>query len=140
MPDQSNDAEPSLGEAVAYFGTGALTVLVLVLVIGLSIVGFHTSADAREERLAVGAVEFEESKLGDGERIFGQRCASCHGATGEGGVGPAFVGITERFPDVADHEMVVRDGRGTMPAFTGTLSDEQIALVVRFEREVLDNG
>jgi len=140
MSDQSQDAEPTMGQAVAYFGTGAVVFLWLVVVIGLSIIGFHTSADAREERLSAGAVELEASALDDGERIFGTRCASCHGATGEGGVGPSFVGVTERLPDEAEHEAIVRDGRTTMPAFGGTLSDEQIAAVVRYEREVLNNG
>ncbi len=52
----------------------------------------------------------------------------------------ALSGVTERIPDVADHEAVVRDGRAVMPAFAGVLSDAQIELVVRFERDELDAG
>jgi mono/diheme cytochrome c family protein len=43
----------------------------------------------------------------------------------------------ERFPQVADQLELVREGRGTMPAWEGRLSPEQIAAVVRYTREVL---
>ncbi len=87
-------------------------------------------------------------------------CASCHGATGGGGVGPAFEGgaVIETFSNPQDHiDWVVLGsegwqaergstygdtqkpvgGVGIMPAFGGSLTEEQIALVVRYEREVL---
>ena len=71
-----------------------------------------------------------------GASIYSTRCTGCHGADGGGGFGPAFAGgiVTERFPDVADHIAVVADGRGSMPSFAGSLTDEQIAAVVDFTR------
>lgn len=90
-------------------------------------------------------------------------CAGCHGATGGGGVGPAFAGgaIIETFSNYEDHLRWVElgtegwgaevgptygdtqkpvGGNGIMPAFGGSLSPEEIALVVRYEREILGGG
>lgn len=89
-------------------------------------------------------------------------CASCHGATGGGGVGPAFEGgsLIETFPDPLQQVEWVRLGSegwlaevgptygepgkpvlgfsgSPMPGFEGSMSPEEIALVVRYEREVL---
>jgi mono/diheme cytochrome c family protein len=98
-----------------------------------------------------------------GQRIFTGQCATCHGARGGGGVGPALhegeLALT--FPDFRDHIVWVRDGTaaanpdgtygdpqreggprtlkdfaGTMPAFAD-LSEEELLAVVRYEREVL---
>jgi len=89
-----------------------------------------------------------------------QGCSSCHGASGEGGVGPALAGgesaIT--FPDEADHEAWIRSGsagvkgqpygdpdrpggqrgpaKGIMPGFP-SLSAEEVKAVVAYEREKL---
>ena len=45
--------------------------------------------------------------------------------------------VVERFPNPADQEKVVHDGRGSMPAWGSKLSDEEIAAVVRYTREAL---
>ena len=81
-------------------------------------------------------------------------CAGCHGPNGEGGVGPAFGGVTATFTSCLDHIEWVRlgtagfreagrdtygdlakpvGGGGVMPAF-GSLTEEQLASVVAFER------
>ena len=90
-------------------------------------------------------------------------CAGCHGATGGGGVGPGFTGgaIIETFSNFEDHIQWVAlgsegwraevgptygdqqkpvGGVGIMPGFAASLSEEQIALVVRYEREILGGG
>src|SRR6185436_7523738 len=70
-----------------------------------------------------------------GQAIFATRCASCHGLDGGGGFGPALAGVvTGRYPDPADEEAVVANGRGAMPSFSDSLSPEQIKLVVDFTR------
>jgi len=97
--------------------------------------------------------------LAEGATIY-QNCASCHGATGGGGVGPAFAGgdLAQNWPDFKDQIRWVSHGsanfpgdtygalnkpkKGGMPAWStdypgGTLTPLQIALVVRYEREVL---
>jgi mono/diheme cytochrome c family protein len=70
-----------------------------------------------------------------GRAIFTTRCASCHGADGGGGFGPALAGVVvRRFPNPADQQVVVANGRGSMPSFAGSLTPEQIAAVVAFTR------
>ena len=88
-------------------------------------------------------------------------CSSCHGSGGEGGVGPALAGGTSKltFPNEADHIAWVKDGSaavsgqkygdpnrpggqagpstGGMPAFGGQLSDAEIEMVVKYERDEL---
>jgi mono/diheme cytochrome c family protein len=89
-------------------------------------------------------------------------CAGCHGATGGGGVGPAFAdgAVVETFSNYEDHvqwvtlgsegwaaevgdtygdpEKPVRGFNGqAMPSFGGSLSEEEILEVVRYEREVI---
>jgi len=107
----------------------------------------------------------EESLLtSEGAALYSSAgCASCHGASGGGGVGPAFAGgaIIETFSNYEDHIRWVSlgsegwasevgptygdtqkpvGGAGIMPAFGGSLTEEQIALVVRYEREILGGG
>jgi mono/diheme cytochrome c family protein len=75
-----------------------------------------------------------------GARIFSFNCAGCHGVDGGGGVGPKLAGeVTKDFPDIEDQIAVVRDGRRSMPAFGGNLSDEQLRQVVEYTRTELGN-
>ena len=80
-------------------------------------------------------------------------CDGCHGGQGQGGVGPAFSGVVTTFGSCADHIEWVTLGSqgfldagestygdtgktiaGGMPAFGASLSEEQLASVVAFER------
>jgi mono/diheme cytochrome c family protein len=97
----------------------------------------------------------ESDPLAVGEGIYTSNCATCHGASGGGGVGPALSGgaVLEAFPDPADHiewvelgsEGFLADGRSTyganntpigggMPGWHDTLSPEEIVAVVYYER------
>jgi mono/diheme cytochrome c family protein len=88
-----------------------------------------------------------------GAAIFAERCASCHGATGGGGVGPQLSDgmVLETFADPADQVAWVTGGSeafleagvygdtdkpvgGGMPAFGGTLTPEELVAVVAHER------
>lgn len=101
-----------------------------------------------------------------GEQIFSGgvvaavNCAGCHGAGGQGtGAFPALTGVLNTFSACSDHEEWVTmgstgfqaDGRttygdtakpvaGGMPAFTSSLSAEQIAAVVAYERVRFGGG
>ena len=85
----------------------------------------------------------------NGTGVSGVNCASCHGANGEGGVGPALGGVLTTFGACTDHIAWVELGSGGypdgygdtnkptaggMPSFGGALSEEQIAAVSAFER------
>lgn len=81
------------------------------------------------------------------------KCASCHGAGGEGGVGPALDAVGETFADPATHMEWVTLGstgwqqqngntygdtnktvNGGMPAWGGELTPEELTAVVVYER------
>jgi len=67
-----------------------------------------------------------EPDLTAGEAVFKANCAGCHGATGAGSNGgPDLGAVTD--PAVAVKQ--VTNGGGTMPAFKGTLSEQEIANV-----------
>jgi cytochrome c oxidase subunit 2 len=81
----------------------------------------------------------EDAELLSGRAVWVSSCATCHGNGGDGGRDPALSDgrVEARFPQVDDQVEVVRDGRGMMPAWEGSLSPEEIAAVVRYTREVL---
>lgn len=88
----------------------------------------------------------------NGAAVAGVNCAGCHGANGEGGVGPALGGVLTTFGACTDHTEWVTlgtggwpdstygdtnkpvGGGGLMPGFGGSLTEEQIAAVAAFER------
>ena len=72
----------------------------------------------------------------DGAAIFDSQCASCHGTKGQGAAGPKLNGgsVTRTFGDANAELVVVRGGRGGMPAFEGRLTYEQLQAVVEFTR------
>jgi mono/diheme cytochrome c family protein len=103
--------------------------------------------------------------LAEGEDIYAEQCAGCHGGTGGGGQGrPLSDGdVLLTFPDPQDQIDWVREGSalvgegnpygdpdrpggqhvagettgGVMPGFGDTLTEEEIVAVVRYEREIL---
>ncbi len=96
-------------------------------------------------------VEPEEFEGVDGEAIFMEFCAACHGIGGAGGSGPAMLNGSEvaMFPNIDDHIAFVKEGskpgqpygttgRGTgaMPPWEGRLTEEQIRAVVEYERSL----
>ncbi len=70
-----------------------------------------------------------------GGELYGQFCARCHGVDLGGGVG---IGLGTDSPLVERPDSyvvdVIANGRGSMPAFDNTLSDDQISRVVDFIR------
>ena len=95
-----------------------------------------------------------------GAQVYRGQCSSCHGASGEGGAGPALAGGESvlTFPEESDHIAWVKSGSGPlrgqlygaedreggqrgpatggMPSF-GNLTDEEVEAVVLYEREEL---
>ncbi len=70
-----------------------------------------------------------------GGQLFQANCASCHGAQGEGGIGPKLAGVvTHDFPNETDQITVVTKGKGSMPSFGGDLTPAQIRQVVDYTR------
>jgi mono/diheme cytochrome c family protein len=90
----------------------------------------------------------EETPYALGEVVYGG-CASCHGAAGGGGVGPALDTVLEVWPDYRDHMMWIKLGDAGWPADTygalgkakgvgmpghPTLTDAELAQVALYER------
>jgi mono/diheme cytochrome c family protein len=86
----------------------------------------------------------------NGQTIFATFCTPCHGQGGVGGSGPSMVGGSEKveFPNIDDHVAFVKagspkgpygthgKGTGSMPAWGGVLSDDQVKAVVEYERSL----
>lgn len=71
-----------------------------------------------------------------GADIYAQLCSSCHGDDLSGGLGPP-LGPSSNAADQDDAFLVltISRGRGRMPSFSGTLSDEQLDRLVNYIRD-----
>lgn len=116
----------------------ARSLLVAPLLALVVLVGAACSSDSSPE---VPAAEGEDPDpvLVEGREVWSGQCARCHGAAGGGGAGVKLSDgrAEELHPDIASMIDVVTEGKGAMPAFGGSLSDEEIEAVVRYVREVL---
>jgi mono/diheme cytochrome c family protein len=96
------------------------------------------------------------SLLEEGAELYAANCAACHGGSGGGGAGPAIAdgAVLATFSNPADQlrwivlgsaggvvDGVYGDNNtpsaGGMPGFGANLSEEELALIVRHERETL---
>ena len=76
-----------------------------------------------------------------GQEIYEQVCSNCHGADLSGGIGPAIgPGSNAAAQDDEFLLLTITRGRGRMPSFDTTLSDDQIARVVDYLRTVQGSG
>lgn len=78
-----------------------------------------------------------DEQLFQGQAVYQQRCAQCHGGDGAGGIGFNIQEIETRLSDEEQRAVVVDGRNGRMPAFGATLSESDIDAVVRYTREVL---
>lgn len=69
----------------------------------------------------------------DGKGLYDANCAVCHGATGQGSVGPALAG-NSNLTDPDYHIRQILRGGNSMPSFAKSLSDDDIAAIATFER------
>jgi heme/copper-type cytochrome/quinol oxidase subunit 2/mono/diheme cytochrome c family protein len=75
-----------------------------------------------------------------GEEVFAENCSTCHGATGHGGNGGPDLRTMPLAQEQAGAEMQVTNGGGGMPAFKGTLSEEEIKNVAAYVVEDVVGG
>ena len=69
-----------------------------------------------------------------GSELFVRLCTACHGATGEGGAGPALAGSDVTAGKITE---VVSEGTGTMPAFGSSLTATELEAVITFARRLV---
>ena len=86
----------------------------------------------------------KEDLMSIGGKIYIDRCAVCHQASGAGipGAFPAITGSKIATGKVSDHIDIIVNGRsGTaMQSFANQLSDKEIAAVVTYQRNGLGNS
>lgn len=87
----------------------------------------------------VPAAPADDVELVQGQEVYANNCASCHGSTGKGGVGSKLdegraVG---RYPDPGEQTALVTEGVRAMPGFGSKLSEAEIEAVVRYIREII---
>ncbi|MEE4280086.1 MAG: cytochrome c oxidase subunit II [Halieaceae bacterium] len=77
-----------------------------------------------------------------GESVYQRNCLACHGARGEGGVGPAIAGSAIATGELAGHLSVGVNGvAGTaMQAFGGIINDVEMAAVITYQRNAFGNN
>jgi len=109
--------------------------LALLLVLGLAACGGGGGDDDAGDDAATPAAEEPaagDDEGGEGRQVFASSCGGCHtleAAGTSGTVGPPLDGHDL---DREEIEEQVREGGGAMPAFEGTLSDEEIEAVSDF--------
>jgi mono/diheme cytochrome c family protein len=109
-----------------------------ILTAGLMLVAGVTIVAACSGETSSPAAPTGDAALVQGQQIYSQNCASCHGASGQGGYGPKLAGVVAvKYPNIDDQIALITNGKGAMPAFSKKLSAEQITSVTRYTREVL---
>jgi mono/diheme cytochrome c family protein len=64
--------------------------------------------------------------------LYGQKCLLCHGANGEGGVGPGFKTAKPMSRSVEELATQITNGGSGMPGLKDTLSQEQISELAKY--------
>ncbi|MFA5516129.1 MAG: c-type cytochrome [Desulfuromonadales bacterium] len=87
----------------------------------------------------VAAVAADPEKLrASAAKLYAENCLACHGAAGEGGIGPALAAAEYSYGnDPASVQSSIADGRpGGMPAFGNQFSAEQVAALASYIRSL----
>lgn len=76
-------------------------------------------------------------EVATGEEIYLQLCANCHGDSLQGAVGPS-LGPGSDSASQPDQflRVTISQGRGRMPSFQSSLSDEQVERLIGYIRQV----
>jgi high-affinity iron transporter len=85
-----------------------------------------------------------------GGDLYAKHCSTCHGEHGEGD-GPAAAAFTPppsdltdaaRMEELSDEELleVIANGKGTMPGYSASLDQDEIAALVQFVRSLADKA
>lgn len=102
----------------------------------------HWAAPAEAVQRA-NPVTASEQSISNGKQIYRTNCASCHGATGEGdgpagkALKPPAANLKVMVPQHTDGDLAWRiaEGRGAMPPWKGTLSENDIWDVVNYIKQ-----
>ena len=74
-----------------------------------------------------------------GEEIYLQLCSNCHGDQLEGGVGRPLGPGTNAAEQPDEYlRVTIVEGRGRMPSFSSSLTDDQVGRLIDYLREAQD--
>jgi len=107
---------------------GAVLVVVVVAVFAAVVSGDSVADDPEIE------AQVEAADPAEGEVVYNDVCAACHGPDGGGGIGPSLHGLAGRMTVTESHH-VVTEGRGRMPAWGGVLALSEIDAVIAYVRQ-----
>lgn len=98
--------------------------------------------EAAELKVAMSQTFTMDELYARGEKVYQTSCAACHGANGEGGVGPSMIGTAITTGPIAGHmDTIVNGVQGTaMQAFGGQLNNIDMAAVITYERNAWGNN
>jgi cytochrome c550 len=72
-----------------------------------------------------------------GEEIYLQLCSNCHGDQLQGAVGPALGPASNSAEQPDDFlDLTITQGRGRMPSFESSLTEDQVERLIGYIREV----
>jgi mono/diheme cytochrome c family protein len=117
---------------------GAISILAAVLTCAAA-AQEHWSAPAAAAKRR-NPIPTDAASLEQGRQLFKQNCIVCHGAEGRGD-GPAATSLKPHPADLAmmaghhpdgDLAWKIANGRGAMPAWNKTLSEDQIWMLVNY--------
>lgn len=100
--------------------------------------GKKVEGEGKEEAAAGGGGATADAAAG--EEVFAENCSVCHGASGHGGNGGPDLRTMPLAKTQAGAEKQVTNGGGGMPAFKGTLSEEEISNVAAYVSEDIVGG
>ena len=127
--------------AVVMWVAAAFTVLVLLFA-GPSLIGPKKSAASASQTTTSGARSGSGKPSGSSTQISGKDvftsagCAGCHTLKAAGASGSVGPNLDQVQPSAADVSQIVKSGSGTMPSFSGRLSDAQIQAVANYVASV----
>ncbi|UII55598.1 cytochrome c [Cytobacillus spongiae] len=105
----------------------------LALLMGTSLVlaacGGGDNAGEEKDTSTTGGETTETASAGDAEKLYSQKCSSCHGQNLEGGVGPGLEQIGASL-SATDIEKTIVEGKGAMPS--GLLQGEEATAVAEW--------
>ena len=106
--------------------------------------GGESSEEGAEPAEEGGETEGAEAAGGGdaeaGTVVFSENCSTCHGATGHGGNGGPDLTTMPLAQTEAGAIEQVTNGGGGMPAFSGTLSEEEIENVAAYVAQDITEG
>ena len=85
------------------------------------------------------SLSLDQPSLDQGQAVFTANCASCHGDQGQGdGTVPSWTdnpGLLAQL-SIMDMAATISSGKGDMPAFSGSLSQDQILAAAKYARSL----